>query len=386
MLPFLRFTIPFWIFLSPLTAQTPPAATPGTDPPSVAPAVPQIKGLDFLTAPTVEGDPLFFVQAQENGLPAATLLRIPAEPPILRDATGQTQYAPEKDYLWTAGSREIRLPAGSRIPFRTTAQLHPAPGTPNSYQGHRDGGSWMLFGEGRFFHDLQTMASYPTTEVWNAPLPAMAPENQLGTLRRKLKEKGRISLVTLGDSISTGANASGPSGAPPMQPGYPELVALALEERFQAKVRRRNLSVGGMDSAWGLKQIPAVLAETPDLVLLAFGMNDASAKRSTEEFRNLIQETRQRIQQARPGCAVILLSPMTANPEWSHARPELYPAYAEALSRLTGPDTAFADITSLWTRVLERKNVLSLSGNGLNHPNDFGHRLYAAVVLATIGG
>jgi hypothetical protein len=36
--------------------------------------------------------------------------------------------------------------------------------------------------------------------------------------------------------------------------------------------------------------------------------------------------------------------------------------------------------------VAARKTYLSLTGNGLNHPNDFGHRLYADVVLAVIGG
>lgn len=31
--------------------------------------------------------------------------------------------------------------------------------------------------------------------------------------------------------------------------------------------------------------------------------------------------------------------------------------------------------------LLRRKRYLDLSGNGLNHPNDFGHRLYAQVLL-----
>jgi hypothetical protein len=28
---------------------------------------------------------------------------------------------------------------------------------------------------------------------------------------------------------------------------------------------------------------------------------------------------------------------------------------------------------------------MDISGNGLNHPNDYGHRIYADVILKTIG-
>ena len=76
---------------------------------------------------------------------------------------------------------------------------------------------------------------------------------------------------------------------------------------------------------------------------------------------------------------------MTANPEWSHAAPALYGQYADALRGLTGPGIALADVTTTWTAYLERKSVLALSGNGLNHPNDFGHRIYADVILAVVG-
>ena len=34
--------------------------------------------------------------------------------------------------------------------------------------------------------------------------------------------------------------------------------------------------------------------------------------------------------------------------------------------------------------MLERKNYLDLSGNGVNHPNDFLHRIYAMRVLEVL--
>ncbi len=361
----------------------PPATLPAAE--VVPPATPPATAFPSLTSPRIEGDPLFFVQEAGQNTAKATLLQMPSELPLIRSATLETTFEAGRDFTWQPGSREVVLTAGSRIPFTTAAGLHPAPRSPHSYDGSRDGTSWMLFGEGRFFHDRQCAASYPTATRWDAPLPAAAPENQLGHLRRALRSRFPLKLVTLGDSISTGANASAAAGAPPLQPGYPDLVAHGLAGRFGVPVEHRNLSVGGMDSVWGLTQIPAVLAETPDLVLLAFGMNDASARRTPAEFSAKMQEMAQRIQTARPVCTVILVSPMTANPGWNRAQPELYPAYAASLAKLTGPHRALADVTQVWTHVLERKTWLSLSGNGLNHPNDFGHRLYAETVLAVIG-
>jgi hypothetical protein len=43
-----------------------------------------------------------------------------------------------------------------------------------------------------------------------------------------------------------------------------------------------------------------------------------------------------------------------------------------------------ADVTTIWQGLLERKSVYDLTGNGINHPNDFGHRVYADVVLSLL--
>ena len=372
-------------FLSIAAAETPPApvSPAGTTPDTSGTA---LHGLPFHIPGKIEGDPLFFVQPEGETMARAVLIHLPEEIPVIRSSTLEITYEPGKDFTWQPGSREILLTAGSRIPFKTAAELHPAPDSPQSYRACRDGKSWMLYGEGRFFHDLQSVASYSTKASWQGPVPVAAPLEHLLHFRGKLLTGKPVKLVTLGDSISTGANASGSVGAPPMQAGYPDLVADGIAQRFGVMVGRKNLSVSGMDSAWGLTQIPTVLAELPDVVLLAFGMNDASGRRTTEEFVKIMQELTHRIQTARPGCAVILVSPMTANPEWTHAQPEMYPAYAAGLKTLTGPERALADVTAVWLGVLQQKSYLCLSGNGLNHPNDFGHRLYAEVVLETIGG
>ena len=332
----------------------------------------------------IAGDSLFFIRAENEPAAKASLLFVPERAPVLQSATRELTYELGRDFTWSAGSRAIVLTKDSRIPCKTASELHPAPGSPNSYDGFRDGKSHLLYAQGRFFHDLQTVANYPAAEAWTGPKPALAKE--LAHLRASLTAHAPLKIVVLGDSISTGLNASLTGDAAPRQPGYPGLVAQGLEKRFGSKVELKNLSLIGTGANWGLKQIPAVIAEAPDLVICAFGMNDASAHLAPEQFAATLREIVVQIRAARPECAAILVAPMCANPEWNKSSPELYPAYSAEMKKLAVPGCAIADVTTVWTTLLERKGPLDLSGNGLNHPNDFGHRIYADVVLELIGG
>ena len=51
------------------------------------------------------------------------------------------------------------------------------------------------------------------------------------------------------------------------------------------------------------------------------------------------------------------------------------------MQSFVGPGVALADVTEVWTWMNRHKHFLDLTGNGLNHPNDFGHRLYAQCIL-----
>ena len=334
----------------------------------------------------IDGESLFFIQTENDLAPKASLLFVPGSVPVLRSSSREITYEMGRDFTWAAGTRLVVLTKDSRIPFKTVAELHPAPGLPNSYDGFRDGKSHMLYAQGHFFHDLQSIANYTAAESWTGPKPAPAPTGALDRLRARLAARQPIKIVVLGDSISTGLNASITGGVAPHQPAYPELVAQGLEKSFGSKIEIKNLSVIGMGANWGLKQLATVGAEAPDLLICAFGMNDASAHITPDQFAGTVREIVAQLHAARPECDAILVSPMCANPEWNRSSPELYPAYAVELKKLAGPGCAIADVTTVWTTLLERKGVLDLSGNGLNHPNDFGHRIYADVVLELIAG
>jgi len=338
----------------------------------------------LLNAGRVDGDTLFFT-GESKATATGQLLRVPSAAPRIASANGTIDFEVGRDFTWRPGSRTLALTADSRIPFKTTAELHPAPNSPNAYKSQRGSDRWMFFGPGRVIHDLQCVARYASADEWRVPMPTAAPDEQLVSLRTKLRTKQSVKLVVLGDSISTEADASAVAKVWPNQPGYPTLVARGLETRFGGKVTLTNLSKGGMDSKWGATRVPDVLAEKPDLLFVAFGMNDASGRRTAEDFGRITKGIVEPIRAARPDCAIVLVSSMTANSEWVHASPDLYPQYAAALARLTGPGIALADVTAVWIAVESRKKHFDLTGNGLNHPNDFGHRLYAETILSVIG-
>jgi hypothetical protein len=55
--------------------------------------------------------------------------------------------------------------------------------------------------------------------------------------------------------------------------------------------------------------------------------------------------------------------------------------YQDALREAVSPEDALADVTEVWEIMSRRKHDLDSTGNGLNHPNDFGHRIYAQAIL-----
>jgi hypothetical protein len=125
-----------------------------------------------------------------------------------------------------------------------------------------------------------------------------------------------------------------------------------------------------------------IVEARPDLVLLAFGMNDSSG-RPAAEYKSNIENTMATIREKLPEVEFILIAPMLGNRDWITLKPELFPQYRDALASLSRAGVALADLTSVWTELLERKQDWDLTGNGVNHPNDFGHRVYAQV-LATL--
>ncbi|MCC7419966.1 MAG: VCBS repeat-containing protein [Planctomycetaceae bacterium] len=337
----------------------------------------------FWEGDEVEGESVLFIKDEKTGEARASLLFPVTEIVAVRSSAGDVTYENGKDYVWKPNSREIVLPAGSKIPSHTTQQLR-RPAKSQKYElTHRDGNGEIYFGGELEYAAMQTCFTYKhAPDLWKGPVPKFS-HRSLPRSVAKLVSREPLTIVTLGDSISAGANASGLFNKAPYQPPYPELVRRQLSERFRNANTMHNLSLGGSDTGWSLTQIDKVVEQKPDLVILAFGMND-SAGRAGKEYGANIKKAIAGIREKLPQCEFILVASMLGNRDWIRLKQEYFLEYRTALKELVEPGIALADLTSVWESFLELKKDWDQTGNGVNHPNDFGHRVYAQVITSLL--
>lgn len=338
----------------------------------------------FWNSKTMVGETVLFLQ-NSNGQPAkARLLFAPTRVLAVRSASGEVVYKAGVDYEWKRGSREIVLPPGSRIVAKTPQDLRRAPKSQPYALTHRDGNGEIMFGASHEYQDLQTCVTYEHADhAWQGTVPRFAGEQLPGTLA-KLRAKAPLKIALLGDSISTGCNASGWAKVPPFQPAYQNLVVAQLRAYFGGEVTLTNFAVGGTETGWGKTQVPQLVAAQPDLILLAFGMNDIPGGRSAADYQANIKAMMDEAKKALPAVEFILVASMVGNKDWTIMKAEMFPPYRDALGQLCGRGVALADMTSMWLEFFKVKADWDLTGNGVNHPNDFGHRVYAQVISALL--
>ncbi len=342
----------------------------------------------FWQGDTVEGESVLFVKDPSTGEAKAQLLfSVEAIVNVTRAVDWKTQngisFENGRDYVCEPGSREITLPKDSRIPSYASDALRRSAGSQKYKLTHRDGNGEILFGATDEYHQMQVCITYRhKAEAWPSALPSFD-EKALPRAIQKLQHKEAISIVLLGDSISTGCNASGWANAAPHQPPYQDLLLQHLKEAYSPNITLTNLAVGGTSTPWGISRVPDVVAAKPDLVILAFGMNDSSG-RSADEYKSNTAEMIRATRESSPETEFILVATMLGNSEWVTLKHDLFPQYRDALAKLVRPGVALADMTSIWTEMLKRKKDCDLTGNGVNHPNDFGHRVYAQVLTTLL--
>jgi acyl-CoA thioesterase I len=344
----------------------------------------------FWKGETAWREGLFFIQETDDSPPAARLLFVPLKVVSLRSADGRAWYEEGKDYRVEAGAGagadgnapRIVLTKDSRIPFRKRREMYPPAGAEHSI-GHRvgDPNAALLFGEGHWFHAQQEEVTYlHAAGEWKGFVPKFAGPNLPVTMAKLAAAQG-LSICILGDSIAEGGNAS--RNVAPFQPAFPELVGQGLEKACGVKVTVTNLSKGGKMADYGVQVAPQAADLKPDLVLIAFGMNDVS-RRDANRYQAEVARIIEIIRAKSPQAEFILVASMLANPEWAGTPAAEFPKYRQALTGLCGKGVVLADVTGLWAGLFQHKNYHDLTGNGVNHANDYGHRLYAQTILGLL--
>lgn len=350
---------------------------------------------------TVYEEPICFSQAASSEYTGGSLLFNPTQILRVTSPDGTKEYEPVKDYEWR-GNQLIRT-ADSSIPFLSRS-LYCLP-----YIGEADT-SWLRFADQgiycRIFPeiiDYQVLVTYEHNDSWSGSIP----ENQMSFLPltlKKLTENEPLRLVFYGDSITAGWEASGYDETvidmgtlkemhikyhkAPYMPTWAELVTAALKTHYHHnEIIKMNRAAGGSTSAWGREHARELVnSKQPDFVILAFGMNNM--QQEPEEFKEDILAIIATIRLANPNCEFLLVSPMVPNPEIHGFRKNKLPDQEQALYQIQSSYTgiAVAPIHSIFLELLQRgKHYLELSGNCINHPNDFSIRIYAQAILSCLG-
>ena len=179
---------------------------------------------------------------------------------------------------------------------------------------------------------------------------------------------------------------------PPQNDAYPQIFSKARQKiNAKSRIRLINESEGGQNSRWGKKRIKGLLKKYPNfgfhLNIIAWGANDAGGKVKARDYCKNIANQMKAIKKKNPDAEFILVCSLLPNPIWIHANHEFIWGYAAELEKKgqnSKKEVAVANVTKIWAEVLKKKSIYDIIGNGINHPNDFGHQIYAHVILNCI--
>ncbi len=301
----------------------------------------------------------------------------------------KTEYQEGVDWTFDRETRTIRPTANTRMPYYTEAEWYPETGR---FACNLPGKAYVFFSEGSVISLHQVCVTYRHSDAWDGPKPrddAKAFEPMLSELTSGIGGK----TLFYGDSITTAANSSGMIGFEPYIPGWPRQVHDEIAAATgNPGLTYTNTAVGGTSTQWGLDNVQErVISHAPDFVLIAFGMNDSMA---AADYFARIEATVNAIHTALPRTTVMLVPPMVPNPEASgfSSRRQLFAEYEQALFALADKFRAAgfkrigcANVNTMHSAVLDKKRFRDMTGNNINHCNDFSARIYRDTILAAMG-
>lgn len=314
------------------------------------------------------------------------------------------RYRVGRDYVVTRDG-ELRRTAKSRIPDYRANEVYGL-AMFNHFEHPK-------YGNSRFFAYVDY--SYVSSSIVASPLKGLGAE-ALERMRRKLAEGDRVKVVAFGDSVTAGGESSSADLV------YWERWLHQLRTKYpQAEIQGVNSGQGGDLTEDGLARMDAgVITHKPDMVLIAFGLNDfnrgavevkldakldkwakrrAKWARSWAKLRNqpppaqsrwierldyFAMNLREMVDKIKneTGADVILISALQPNPRWKYSKGDmaLFAAVTQKVAREKG--VAYVDVYDTWQNFAKRKKPEDLLANNANHPNDFGHWIYLQALSA----
>ena len=351
------------------------------------------------TSPVWEGNIVYneavFPIKSADGAAEYTLMYEPDRVLSVYDATFSKRYTAGRDY--TVSGNKITFLENGSISLRDYTFVHPQ-SNPENYGADKyfprlaaGDGKWEYWGENADFYAGYINVTYTHADSWSGYKPANQASGLPITSDCILNNKA-MNVVFFGDSITVGANSSGFYNIYPYAATWTDQLVAKLKQDYGCtNISSHKSAVGGSTSGQMLEKLEeSVVAYSPDLVFIGFGMNDilvgasSSPESVASQYKSNIEAMITKTRTDFPDCEFVLVSPIYANTYVF--RTEYFDACRDALKELAEKyeGVVCADVTSMHSYLLSFKDYLDLSGNNMCHPNDFMARIYAQVCLETI--
>lgn len=217
-------------------------------------------------------------------------------------------------------------------------------------------------------------------------------DKKLQSFVEKLKTNKKAKILLYGDSITVGCNATGTKyggNVSPYLPDWNTLMKLCLQKKYAAEITVCNQAVGGWSSVNGIDSFEEKCGNevaSTDLFCIGFGANDIST--DTEQFKANIAGMIDGYFAKNPDGNVLLYSTLLPNDQaigWRMNQPLFEKVLLGLGAKYERVGVAKISTAFLWLEQ-QGKQTRDVLANSVNHPNDFGVRMYAQVLLKTLLG
>lgn len=220
------------------------------------------------------------------------------------------------------------------------------------------------------------------------PVASVNPQ-ALQSTASKLRGLEEVKIAFMGDSIMVGAESLLWQDQDRAYTAGDKTWRGQLVYRLRGQYRSATITPlqgyrGGGRSSDGLERLDALLqTETPDLVVIAYGANDASGpvegqpRTSLKEYKDNILKMIHMAKEA--GAEVLLVETFPVSPYRRGGGADRLPEYNAVLRDLAASEeVALSPVYDMW-QTLPQEGIPTVTQihNHMNHPGELGHRLYA---------
>ena len=325
-----------------------------------------------------------------------SLLQTPKGNVEVKNIFGDVLYEEEIDYV-LEGNRIKRIANGNLPFFAVEEYFRKEPNSvvllkadPSKIEFSFPEQRYVYFSEGVDGFERYITVSYKIDESLCPDL--IVGDARLQAFEKKLKESKSAKILLYGDSITVGCNATGTvygGNVSPYQPDWNTLMKLYLQKKYSAEITVCNQAVGGWNSINGIDSLEEKCGAeftTTDLFCVGFGANDISI--APEKFKENIKGIIDGYFAKNPNGNVLLYSTLLPNNQtigWRVNQPLFEKVLLELATEYERVGVAKISTAFLWLEQ-QGKPTRDLLANSINHPNDFGVRVYAQVLLRTLLG